>query len=180
MLLDYEQVLRLPRYSARAAAARPLPPSAYRNIPRTMARHLSLIGAARPSFRSVEPDYCALRGEGIFLHPPAPGAPDTEITFPGVPLEGATRLTAEVCLEHELAPGVDVSALVRDSETGAVIGEARVGVAYGEVVRLDLPLGDGAAARRADITFSSNVSDPAATNHCAWLVVRQPQIVLSV
>lgn len=178
VVLEYELLLRLPRYSARAAGARPLPPSAYRHIPRAMGRRLPLIGAARPSVRSVDPDYCALRGEGIFLHPPAPGAPDTEITFPGVPLAGAARLTAEVCLEHELAPEVAVSALVTDSETGAVLGRARVGVAYGEVARLDLALADGAAARRADITFSSNVSDPAGSNHCAWLVVRQPQLVL--
>ena len=179
MVLDYELLLRLPRYSARAAAAKALPESAYRNIPRAMGRRLPLVGAARPSVRSAEPDYCELRGEDIFLHPPAPGAPDTEITFPAVQLAGPARLTAEVCLEHELAPEVAVAALVRDSETGAVLGQARVGVAYGEVVRLDLPLLDGAAARRADITFSSNVSDPAGTNHCAWLTVRRPQLVLS-
>lgn len=176
MIHDYEQLLSLPRYSARALRARQLPPSAYRRIPRLTNRWLPLVEAVRPSTSCAEPDYCRLDEESIFLHPPAPGAPDTEITFPRVPIDGAAKLTAEVYLGHKLSAEVNVSALVRDSETGGTLGQATLNVSYGEVVNLNITVGNGTPAHQADIIFSSRIAHAQDTNHCAWLMIKNPRV----
>ena len=177
MIQDYEQLLSLPRYSALTFRARQLPPSGYQRIPRQMSRRLPLVEAVRPSTFSAEPDYCRFEGESIFLHPPTPGAPDTEITFPRVPINGAAKLTAEVYLGHELAPKVNVSALVRDSETGGTLGQATLDVTYGEILNLDITVGNGTPAHQADIIFSSRIANPQDTNHYAWLMIKNPRLV---
>lgn len=177
MLHEYEQLISQPRYSARAFRAAELPPSAYRRIPRLINRSLPLVEAVRPSTFCAEPEYCRLDEESIFLHPPAPGAPDTEITFPRVPIEGASKLTAEVYLGHELSAKVNISAIVRDSDTGGTLGQATLDVAYGEIINLDITVGNGTPAHQADIIFSSRVADPLDTNHCAWLMIKNPRVI---
>jgi glycosyltransferase involved in cell wall biosynthesis len=176
MISDYELLLSLPRYSERAINAKALDVSAYKQISREMNRHVLLTERIDPSIQTDQPEYYRLEGDSIFLHPPGPGAPDTEVTFAGVPFDGALKLTAEIFLNHELSPKVDLSALVRDSETGRVLGQATMNMVYGHRVNLEIALKNGSSAHRADITFSSRIHSTEATNHCAWLMVSKPQI----
>jgi hypothetical protein len=176
MIHEYEQLLSLPRYSARAYRAGHLPPSAYQHITPLSNRWLPLVEAVRPITFAVEPDYCRLDEESILLHPPAPGAPDTTITFPRVPIDRAAKLIAEVYLGHELSAEVNVSVVVRDSETDEMLGEATLDVAYGEIINLDVMVGNGTPAQLADISFSSHIANSQDTNHCAWLMIKNPRM----
>jgi hypothetical protein len=129
--------------------------------------------AGRCTARLAAPDLYRFAENGILLHPPTPGLPPSQLTFPSLKLRGPYRFSASASVEHPESAPVLMSIEFRTANDAQPLRwSSEVIPGATERIELDLPSSDAAWS----CVLTTAIQDPARSPNYAWSWLRSPRL----